>query len=76
MDCLQEPVRSSFCNSDEGVSTAYSDLITSSKNTLDSLLELQEVWLFWNFLIIFMYLIYIHLAPKNMTSSWCFILAL
>lgn len=41
--CLQEPVRSSFCESDEGVSAAYSDLITSSKKTLDSLLELQEV---------------------------------
>ena len=69
MDCLQEPVRSSFCNLDEGVNTAYSDLITSSKNTLDSLLELQEVWPFWKFLIIFMYLIYIHLASKNMTNS-------
>ncbi|KAF3963038.1 hypothetical protein CMV_012528 [Castanea mollissima] len=41
----QEPVRSSFCNSDEGVNTAYLDLITSSKNTLDSLLELQEALL-------------------------------
>ncbi|KAK7858425.1 protein aatf [Quercus suber] len=41
----QEPIRSSFCNSDEGVNTAYSDLITSSKNTLDSLLELQEALL-------------------------------
>ncbi|KAK9221250.1 hypothetical protein WN944_009676 [Citrus x changshan-huyou] len=41
----QEPVRSSFCESDEGVSTAYSDLITSSKKTLDSLLELQEALL-------------------------------
>ncbi|KAL0007584.1 hypothetical protein SO802_009086, partial [Lithocarpus litseifolius] len=41
----QEPVRSSFCNSDEGVNTAYSDLITSSKNTLNSLLELQEALL-------------------------------
>ncbi|KAL4600036.1 hypothetical protein ACB092_11G169000 [Castanea dentata] len=41
----QEPIRSSFCNSDEGVNTAYSDLLTSSKNTLDSLLELQEALL-------------------------------
>ncbi|KAL9455015.1 hypothetical protein AB3S75_010423 [Citrus x aurantiifolia] len=41
----QEPVRSSFCESDEGVSAAYSDLITSSKKTLDSLLELQEALL-------------------------------
>lgn len=38
----QEPVRSSFCDSDEAVSVAYSDLITSSKKTLDALLELQE----------------------------------
>ncbi|KAL5733316.1 hypothetical protein ACOSQ2_033008 [Xanthoceras sorbifolium] len=41
----QEPVRSSFSVSDEGVGKAYSDLITSSKKTLDSLLELQEVLL-------------------------------
>lgn len=41
----REPVRSSFCESDEGVSAAYSDLITSSKKTLDSLLELQEALL-------------------------------
>ncbi|KAK3195159.1 hypothetical protein Dsin_026469 [Dipteronia sinensis] len=41
----QEPVRASFCVSDEGVGTAYSDLITSSKKTLDSLLELQEALL-------------------------------
>ncbi|KAJ8748754.1 hypothetical protein K2173_011308 [Erythroxylum novogranatense] len=36
-----EPIRSSFCESD-GVSVAYDDLISSSKKTLDSLLELQE----------------------------------
>ncbi|XWS67905.1 hypothetical protein CRYUN_Cryun04dG0044800 [Craigia yunnanensis] len=41
----QDPVRSSFCASDEGVSAAYSDLITASKKTLDSLLELQEALL-------------------------------
>ncbi|OMO74312.1 hypothetical protein CCACVL1_16836 [Corchorus capsularis] len=41
----QEPIRSSFCASDEGVSAAYSDLLTSSKKTLDSLLELQEALL-------------------------------
>ncbi|XP_039014821.1 putative uncharacterized protein DDB_G0270496 [Hibiscus syriacus] len=41
----QDPVRSSFCASDEEVSAAYSDLITSSKKTLDSLLELQEALL-------------------------------
>ncbi|KAG5406415.1 hypothetical protein IGI04_012534 [Brassica rapa subsp. trilocularis] len=38
----QETVKSSFCSEDEKVSTAYSELITSSKKTLDSLLELQE----------------------------------
>ncbi|GAV92757.1 AATF-Che1 domain-containing protein, partial [Cephalotus follicularis] len=37
-----DPVRSSFCTLD-GVSEAYSDLITTSMETLDSLLELQEV---------------------------------
>ncbi|XP_062174738.1 uncharacterized protein LOC133879933 [Alnus glutinosa] len=41
----QDPVRSSFCDSDEGVNAAYSDLITSSKKTLDSLLGLQEALL-------------------------------
>ncbi|KAE8038597.1 hypothetical protein FH972_011091 [Carpinus fangiana] len=41
----QDPVRSSFCDSDEGVNSAYSDLITSSKKTLDSLLGLQEALL-------------------------------
>lgn len=44
MKCLQDAVRSSFCDSDEGVNVAYSDLIVSSKKTLDSLLELQQVW--------------------------------
>ncbi|XP_050275481.1 uncharacterized protein LOC126717659 [Quercus robur] len=39
----QEPIRSSFCNSDEGVNTAYSDLITSSKNTL---------WPVWKFRVV------------------------
>lgn len=38
----QEPVRSFFCEADDGVSAAYSDLITSSKKTIDSLLQLQE----------------------------------
>lgn len=41
----QEPVRSSFCDSDNGVGVAYSDLITSSEKTLDSMLELQEALL-------------------------------
>ncbi|PRQ57314.1 putative apoptosis-antagonizing transcription factor, AATF leucine zipper-containing [Rosa chinensis] len=38
----QEPVRSLFCGSHEDVNAAYSDLVTSSKKTLNSLLELQE----------------------------------
>ncbi|KAL3643519.1 hypothetical protein CASFOL_014334 [Castilleja foliolosa] len=38
----QEPVRSLFYDSDSGVSEAYSDLIASSKKTLDSILELQQ----------------------------------
>ncbi|KAJ4824192.1 hypothetical protein Tsubulata_015653 [Turnera subulata] len=37
----QEPIRSSFCDSD-GVSAAYTDLMSSSKKTLESLLELQQ----------------------------------
>ncbi|XP_031287784.1 putative uncharacterized protein DDB_G0270496 isoform X2 [Pistacia vera] len=41
----QEPVKSSFCDSDEAVSVAYSDLITSSKKTLNALSELQEALL-------------------------------
>lgn len=41
----QDPVRSSFCSLDEQVSVAYSDLITSSEKTLDSLLQLQEALL-------------------------------
>ncbi|CAH8250754.1 unnamed protein product [Arabidopsis lyrata] len=31
----QEPVKSYFCSEDEDVSTAYTDLVTSSKKTLD-----------------------------------------
>ncbi|KAL4024347.1 hypothetical protein IC575_012695 [Cucumis melo] len=41
----KEPIKSSFCELDNGVEVAYSDLITSSKNTLNSLLELQEALL-------------------------------
>ncbi|KAF7845069.1 Protein AATF [Senna tora] len=41
----KEPARSSLYDSDEGVSVAYSDLLTSSKETLDSILELQEALL-------------------------------
>ncbi|KAL5547579.1 hypothetical protein UlMin_002810 [Ulmus minor] len=41
----QEPIKSSFCDSDKSVNVAYSELITSSKQTLDSLLELKEALL-------------------------------
>ncbi|CAL5380261.1 unnamed protein product [Camellia sinensis] len=41
----KEPLKSSFCDSDSKVNEAYSDLITSSKKTLDSLLELLEALL-------------------------------
>ncbi|XP_071936113.1 uncharacterized protein [Coffea arabica] len=41
----QEPIKSSFCSLETGVNEAYSDLITSSQKTLDSILELQEVLL-------------------------------
>ncbi|XLS93930.1 hypothetical protein HN51_069938 [Arachis hypogaea] len=36
----QDPVKSSFCEADENVRVSYSDLIASSKETLDSILEL------------------------------------
>lgn len=38
----QEKVRSLFCEADSDVSEAYSDLVASSKKTLDSILELQQ----------------------------------
>ncbi|GER29283.1 protein AATF [Striga asiatica] len=38
----QEPVRTLFCGMDSDASEAYSDLIDSSKKTLDSILELQQ----------------------------------
>lgn len=41
----QEPIRSSFCDSDDTVKDAYSDLLDSSRKTLDSILELQAVLL-------------------------------
>ncbi|CAM8974400.1 unnamed protein product [Rhodiola kirilowii] len=41
----QESVRSLFIESDEGVSEAYSELISSSEKTIDSLLELQNALL-------------------------------
>lgn len=43
LNCVQEPIKSSFCEADEAVKVAYSDLVNSSKETLDSILELQEV---------------------------------
>jgi len=45
LNILQESIKESFCESDETVRGAYEDLITSSKETLDSILELQEVWI-------------------------------
>lgn len=51
--CLQEPVRSLFCDTDSEVSEAFSDLIASSKKTLDSILELQQVYLWWKNLSLF-----------------------
>ncbi|XP_050154245.1 uncharacterized protein LOC126628555 isoform X1 [Malus sylvestris] len=41
----QEPVRSLFCDSHDSVNAAFSDLVESSKRTLDSLAELQEALL-------------------------------
>ncbi|KAF6165146.1 hypothetical protein GIB67_000730 [Kingdonia uniflora] len=41
----QEPLRASFLESDKAVNKAYSDLITSSEQTINCLLELQEVLL-------------------------------
>jgi len=43
LNYVQEPIKSSFCEADEAVKVAYSDLMTSSKETLDSILELQQV---------------------------------
>ncbi|RXH93363.1 hypothetical protein DVH24_013939 [Malus domestica] len=44
-DELNEPVRSLFCDSHNSVNAAFSDLVESSKRTLDSLAELQEALL-------------------------------
>lgn len=41
----QDPTRSLFCSSSDDIGEAYSSLITSSKKTLDSILELQEALL-------------------------------
>ncbi|KAK6121558.1 hypothetical protein DH2020_044696 [Rehmannia glutinosa] len=37
-----EPIRSLFCDTDSEVSEAYSDLVASSKKTLDCIMELQQ----------------------------------
>ncbi|XP_017219576.1 uncharacterized protein LOC108196688 isoform X1 [Daucus carota subsp. sativus] len=41
----QDPIRSSLCDSSSETSEAYSDLITTSKKTLDSIQKLQEALL-------------------------------
>ncbi|XP_020111729.1 putative uncharacterized protein DDB_G0270496 isoform X1 [Ananas comosus] len=41
----KEPFRSTFCGSDTAVNQAYTDLIQSSKQTLNCMLELQEALL-------------------------------
>eukprot|EP01018_Ginkgo_biloba_P021817 Gb_33584 [translate_table: standard] len=38
----QASVKSLFCNSDEKIERAYSELVTSTRETLDSLVDLQE----------------------------------
>lgn len=48
----QEPVKSSFCSSDKVVDKAYADLVSSCKQTLDCMLELQEALLEQNHSII------------------------
>lgn len=42
---LQEPIRTRFCNHDKQIEQAYDDLLNSSKQTLSSMMELQEVQL-------------------------------
>ncbi|KAK3163610.1 hypothetical protein QOZ80_1AG0005900 [Eleusine coracana subsp. coracana] len=41
----QEPIKTSFCNHDKEIEQAYDDLLNSSKQTLSSMLELQEAML-------------------------------
>lgn len=41
---LQEPIRSMFCDHNQEIEQAYLDLLNSSKQTLGSMMELQEVW--------------------------------
>ena len=42
---LQDPTKSRFCSHDQEIEQAYVDLLDSSKQTLGSMLELQEVQL-------------------------------
>ncbi|XP_072079216.1 uncharacterized protein [Arachis hypogaea] len=60
----QDPVKFSFCEADENVRVAYSDLITSSKETLDSILELQE-----NSII--QRQVNQQMAEDNTSDNWC-----
>ncbi|TVT98178.1 hypothetical protein EJB05_56558 [Eragrostis curvula] len=41
----QEPIKARFCHHDKEIEQAYDDLLNSSKQTLGSLLELQEAML-------------------------------
>uniref|UniRef100_A0A0A9CJL4 AATF leucine zipper-containing domain-containing protein n=1 Tax=Arundo donax TaxID=35708 RepID=A0A0A9CJL4_ARUDO len=41
----QEPIKTRFCNHDKEIEQAYDDLLNSSKQTLGSMLELQEALL-------------------------------
>ncbi|KAI4366002.1 hypothetical protein MLD38_021932 [Melastoma candidum] len=41
----QEPVRTSFCKTNEKVNEAFKELLTSTKETLNSIFELQEALL-------------------------------
>ncbi|CAL4950825.1 unnamed protein product [Urochloa decumbens] len=41
----QEPIRTRFCSHDKEIEQAYEDLLNSSKQTLDSMTELQEALL-------------------------------
>nr|CAB3476666.1 unnamed protein product [Digitaria exilis] len=41
----QEPIKTSFCNHDKEIEQAYEELLDSSKQTLGSMMELQEALL-------------------------------
>jgi len=71
----QEPIKSSFCTSDKLVNEAYSDLVSSCKETLDSMLELQEVcfflglvWIVWvkiYWILFWLKAIELHIFPRG-----------